>query len=137
MASTTTYDLLRKIEQESSHLNWGRKMTFIVTPINKLPTSRSYRRYQEQMERDANREQVEWEAPNARTGDVVAFARNGKDVSFREIVNTNRNTNRHRIYLGPELQVWTWDLWMELGGKPIRRTTRLDNTRILSFLKHK
>ena len=108
-------------------------MAFIVAPINKLPTSLSFRRYHEQMERDAKHEQVEWEAPNAHKGDVFVFARNGKDVSFREIIHTDKN----QIYLGPELQVWTWDLWMELGGKHIRRTTRLQNTGILSFLKHK
>ena len=108
-------------------------MALIVTPINKLPTSRSFRRYHEQMERDANHEQVSWEAPNAQKGDILVFARNGKDVSFREIIDTDKN----QLYLGQELQVWTWDLWMELGGTRIQRTRRLQNTAILSFLKHK
>jgi len=115
------------------HWNWQLQMSLIVTPINKLPTSRSFRRHHEQMERDANHEPVEWQVPNARMGDVFVFARNGKDVSFREIIHTDEN----QIYLGPELQVWTWDLWMELGGRRIQRTCRLHNTGILSFLKHK
>ena len=108
-------------------------MALIVTPINKLPASRSFRQHHEQMDRDANHEPVVWQVSNARIGDMFVFARNGKDVSFREIIDVERN----QIYLGPELQVWTWDLWMELGGTHIRRTSRLQKRGILSFLKHK
>jgi hypothetical protein len=86
------------------------------------------------MEREMNYEPFVWDASDACVGDVFAFARNGKDVAFRVMIRKHQN----QLYLGPELQVWTWDLWVALGGSRIQRTRRFSNNiRILSFLKHK
>ena len=105
-------------------------MALIVSPINKCPTSKSFIAFQDQMDRNEN--EIVWKA-NGVSGDVFAFVRNGKDVTFRPIVRADEI----HVYLGPELQVWTWGLWIELGGaKQIRRTMRHTN-QILSYLKHK
>ncbi len=105
-------------------------MALIVSPINKCPTSKSFIAFQDQMERNEN--DIVWKA-NGTPGDVFAFVRNGKDVTFRPIVRVDDSS----VYLGPELQVWSWGVWIESGGATqVRRTMRTD-ARILSFLKHK
>jgi hypothetical protein len=107
-------------------------VALVSSPINKSPTSNSYIAYQVQMAREAT-EEVVWTA-NAQPGDVVAFVRNGKDVAFRTVLRIHHTT----VYLGPELQVWSWGLWLDLGGaKRVRHTTRTNASQILSFLKHK
>ena len=131
-------------------------MSLIVTPINKNPRSHSYTDYQEQLERERDGVQVVWDDTpfnRAKEGDMFAFVRNNTDVTFRKILGIHSTEerltswsknvgqgDRQVLSLGPELETWSWGVWIDQGG-----ATRVQGTmhirthvdRILGHLKHK
>jgi len=128
-------------------------MALIVTPINQLPRSHSFIDYHEQLEREEQGKQVMWDDTpfnHARPGDMFAFVRNGKDVTFRYIQSVHstkerldtwaRNVgqgNRQVLYLGPEIATWAWDVWIERGGaKRVQGTMHIRKqvNELISFL---
>jgi hypothetical protein len=128
-------------------------MALIVTPINKSPRSNSFIDHREQLERNGANEQVMWDdTPHnrAKPEDVFAFVRNGIDVSFRKIMSVHSTQerleswsknvgqgDRQVLYLGPEIETWAWDVWIERGGaKRVQGTMHIRThvNQILDFL---
>jgi len=127
-------------------------MSLIVTPINQNPRSHSYIDYQEQLERDRDGVQVMWDDTRynrAKEGDLFAFVQNKKEVTFRKIVGVHSTEerltswsknvgqgNRQVLSLGPEIETWSWGVWLDQGGaSQVQGTTHI-RTHIHRILGH-
>jgi hypothetical protein len=152
MVATTADDRIKLIHRYIGHMD-NIHMALILTPINQSPRSNSFIDYHEQLDRERVEEQVMWDDTpfnRAKEGDVFAFVRNGKDVTFRPITSVHstderldtwaRNVgqgDRQVLYLGPVIETWSWGLWIERGGaKRVQGTmhVRTHVTELLAFL---
>ena len=115
----------------------------LVTPIRKIPNSKSYIDYNEQMERSMKNEQVMWDDGKGnlttKPGGLFGFIHNGISVEFHIITNiisykdrleswsSNIGHNdRNVLYLSECILTITWDDWLHYGGhKKVLGTCRV------------
>jgi hypothetical protein len=118
-------------------------MYMVVTPINKLPNSKSHLDYEEQMKRSIDGDLLMWDDakdnPTYKSGGLFAFVHNSNHVEIHMVtevlsplhrlntwsINVGQ-TDRNVLYLSPCLYVLNWNGWLSLGcPRKIQGTARI------------
>jgi hypothetical protein len=128
---------------------------FIITPINKVPTSRSRICYVEQMERYEEGKTLMWDDTKynstKKAGGMFAFVQNGVKAQICQIVNIYPpksrlsswsanigQSDRNVLELTDILVELTWDEWISNGGHTnVMGTTNVNKNKnmMLDYIK--
>ena len=99
----------------------------IVTPINKIPKSKSNINYREQIQREKCGLQVLWndtKLNKARIGDFFGFIHNDRIITFRIVESIHISVSLNNVLcLGPIVNTMLWEDWIFYGGsKKVKKT---------------